>query len=146
MPKAGSLPTTPTPPAAILPAIPPPRVSAYELAAALPELWSAKGVADQAALRFGKNTFGYHEAHRQMEDLAWRIEAVEGAVLGAPAQNLADVAAQLILLLRLIGDRYHLDDEARTLASALRVILRACSADLAGLIENYAKFDGLEAA
>ncbi len=148
MPKADAASTISPPESNTLPVMPPPRVSAYELAAQLPELWQASCAADEKSTGYDKTSPIYRALNDFQAEISARTDALERAALLTPAQNLRDAVAQLLLLsegLQTTSD-VELAERAGALHGALRIILPMCEADFAGLVDVYAKGLDLEMA
>ncbi|WP_298282698.1 hypothetical protein [Acidocella sp.] len=105
----------------------PPRVTAYDLAAALPALYESH--AEQLIRR---------RLGDKRVDALWReVQAIEEAVMSVPARNLADAIVQ-VFVLRAQCDEPKNEGAYLTLTSVLRALLPMCSLDFAGLVSIYA--------
>lgn len=120
-----------------LPCVPPARIAPFTLAMSLPELWTIHNETDSAMVGMNAKHPDCKRGDCQMRELEDRIDAIEEAALESPAQNLADAAAQLIIMIPRFREQYDMPSTARSIEGTLRIILPMCSEDFSELLRHY---------
>ncbi|HUW79353.1 MAG TPA: hypothetical protein VMV54_00490 [Acidocella sp.] len=109
-----------------------PRVSCYELALTLPELWRNRCELDIEVLRMTEGTREKNTARRAFHAYIERTEAVLALIVETRAESLADAAAQLLATYVSLADDEcpQIQGAARAVISSFFVVAEAAGIDL----------------